>query len=216
MARLTDPRRRLNESARFPVSDGAVAWIRAVRAGDADSLGSALQGFRDYLLLIAGEELEPELQSKVAASDLVQETFLGALRDLDQFRGRSAEEWRLWLRGILLHQLANHRRHYLQTGKRVVDRELEIGERQRWDWLAKSESPCATLERREREEALLAALDSLPEHYRQAIVMVHQEQLSFEEVGRRLGVSAEAGRKIHGRALQHLCKELRPLHDPAR
>ena len=32
--------------------------------------------FRDYLLLVANEEIDPVLRAKEGASDLVQETFL--------------------------------------------------------------------------------------------------------------------------------------------
>src|SRR3954447_23252599 len=102
------------------------SWIEAARRGDAEALGKALEPFRDYLLLVANQELEPELRTKFGASDLVQETFLGAHRDLASFRGRTETEWRLWLRGILVHRVANHRRQFRSTLKRRVERELSL------------------------------------------------------------------------------------------
>src|SRR4051812_10376744 len=92
--------------------------LEKARRGDAEAMGRALESFRDYLLLVANEELDPALRVKVGASDLVQETFLGAHRDLASYRGRTEAEWRMWLRGILAHLLANHRRQYRATGKR--------------------------------------------------------------------------------------------------
>ena len=53
----------------------------------------------------------------------------------------------------------------------------------------------------------------MPDHYREIITWHHREQLSFEEIGRRHGISAEAARKRWTRALGRLRKELGPSHD---
>jgi RNA polymerase sigma-70 factor (ECF subfamily) len=194
------------------VSSHLDSWIEAARRGDAEALGRALEPFRDYLLLVANQELESELRTKLGGSDLVQETFLGAQRDLASFRGKSEVEWRLWLRAILVHLLANHRRQFRSTARRCIERELPMSETSRWDWPATIESPSTNLVAREIEEALLTALDSLAEHHRNVVLWHHKERLPFEEVGRRLGISAEAARKHWGRALLALRKELRASH----
>ena len=124
-----------------PLVDRCRLLIEAARQGDPDGLGRALELFRDYLLLVANQELEPELKAKLGASDLVQETFLGAQRDLASFRGQSEAEWRLWLRGILVHLLANHRRRFRSTGKRRVDCEVPLAATPRCDWPASHPSP---------------------------------------------------------------------------
>jgi RNA polymerase sigma-70 factor (ECF subfamily) len=188
------------------------SWIEAARRGDAEALGRALEPFRDYLLLVANQELEPELRTKLGGSDLVQETFLGAQRALASFRGRTEEEWRLWLRAILVHLLANQRRRYRRTARRCIERELPMPETPRWDWPASIESPSTNLVAREVEAALLTALDRLAEHHRNVVLWHHRERLPFDEVGRRLGISAEAARKHWGRALLALRKELRASH----
>ena len=57
--------------------------------GTSDDPGRMLDGCRQYLLMIANEVIGPELQAKVGASDLVQDTFLEAQRHLGAFRGRT-------------------------------------------------------------------------------------------------------------------------------
>src|SRR5262249_25191343 len=52
------------------------ARLNAARAGSAQALGEALEACRGYLLQIARQELDADLQAKGGASDLVQETFL--------------------------------------------------------------------------------------------------------------------------------------------
>src|SRR5271168_577725 len=104
------------------------AWIDQARCGDREALGRALSSVRDYLLLVANEGLEPELKAKGNASDLVQETFLQAQRGVETFRGRTASEWRHWLRKILIRNMAQERRRFAATGKRQVQREVTIGD----------------------------------------------------------------------------------------
>ena len=49
---------------------------------------------------------------------MVQDTFLAAQRGIAGFRGSTQAEWRSWLEAILINQLANLRRAYLDTRKR--------------------------------------------------------------------------------------------------
>src|SRR5262245_61745854 len=103
-----------------PLAIAVESWIEAARRGDREALGQALLAFRDYRLLVANEEQEPDLRAQEGASDLVQETFCRAKRHFGGFRGRSAAEWRSWLRSILIHHLANQHRRFRRTGRRPV------------------------------------------------------------------------------------------------
>ena len=44
----------------------------------------------------------------------------------------------------------------------------------------------------------------MPEDYRRAVTLRFQEGLSFEEIGRQMGRSAEAARKLWSRAMERL------------
>ncbi len=176
-------------------------WIEAARRGDKEALGQALSFCRDYLLLVANDGLKPELRAKGNASDMVQETFLRAQRGIEGFRGRTASEWRHWLRRILKRNLAEEGRRFGATAKRQVQREVTIRELMGLDCKRTTETPSNDLRRREREAALIEALERLPAHYRDVVIWHHREQLSFEEIGQRLGNSTEAARKLWTRAL---------------
>src|SRR5262249_20956798 len=101
-------------------------WLAEARAGRNDALGQALEACRVYLLLIAAEELAPELRGKGGASDLVQETFLEAHRDFARFPGGAPDEWRAWLRRLLLNTVADFARRYRATTKRNPAREVPL------------------------------------------------------------------------------------------
>ena len=108
-------------------ADNVDRWIEAARGGSADALGQVLAYCRQYLLALANDRMEPELQAKLGASDVVQDTFLEAQRDFGQFRGGSKEDLLAWLRRILLHNLANASRQYRDTDKRQIHREAVLG-----------------------------------------------------------------------------------------
>src|SRR5262249_55502771 len=55
-------------------------WIRQAQAGSADAFGRLATTVAPYLLWLANRELDPDVQAKGGASDLVQETFLHAQR----------------------------------------------------------------------------------------------------------------------------------------
>jgi RNA polymerase sigma-70 factor, ECF subfamily len=161
-----------------------------------DDPARMLDGCRQYLLMIANEVVGPELQAKLGASDLVQDTFVEAQRHLAGFRGRTEAELRAWLRKILECRLSNLRRSYLATEKRASRREVAIetllaGSGANGDVLAsRTLSPSNHAVRSELTQALDRALARLPEHYRQAVAWRHQEQLSWDEIGRRMGYTA--------------------------
>src|SRR5262249_9079353 len=134
------------------------SWIEAARYGDRDALGRALSSVRDYLLLVANEGLDPALQAKGNASDLVQDTFFLAQRGVGGFRGHTASEWRIWLRSILIRRLAKERRRFKATAKRLIQREVTMPDEVSFDCADGVETPSRNLARREREAALFEGL----------------------------------------------------------
>jgi len=186
--------------------------LAAARAGSREALGEALESCRRYLLLVAQRELDPELQAKGGASDLVQETFLEAQRDFTRFEGTSDAELRAWLRRLLLSQLGHFARRYRDTGKREVAREIPLevsssGSGPAAELAGSSATPCAQAMAHEEQQALQDALARLPADYRQVITLRFQEERSFAEIGRLLNRSAEAARKLWVRAMRRLREE---------
>jgi RNA polymerase sigma-70 factor, ECF subfamily len=191
-----------------------VAPAAAIVADERDDLAGMLDGCRQYLLMIANEVIGPELRAKLGASDLVQDTFLEAQRHLAIYRGKSKGEMRAWLRKILECRLANIRRSYLATEMRAANREVALDPSQAdsgaviGSLKSRAPSPSNHAVRNEWNAALEQALERLPEHYRQAVAARHIEQLSWNEIGRRMNCSADAARKIWSRAIQQLRREL--------
>src|ERR1700722_3009893 len=95
--------------------------------GDEAALGSVLESYCKYLSLLARVQIGRRLQGKLDASDIVQETYLEAHRQISNFRGRSEGELLAWLRRILAGRIALTLRHYLGVKGRDINLERELG-----------------------------------------------------------------------------------------
>lgn len=192
-------------------------WLQAARSGDLKALGRLLDWCRAYLLQIAQMELPDRLHRKVDPSDIVQETFLEAQRGFGGFHGTTEQDLLAWLRGILRHNLTDLARQF-RRGKRDVGRELPLddsaNEGLQNELLDDDETPCTQARSREQDAALQKALALLPAHYREVIYRHDFHGLSFDAIGRHLGRSSEATRKLWVRAVEQLRQLLGPFHDP--
>jgi RNA polymerase sigma-70 factor (ECF subfamily) len=191
-------------------SDDVGHWLAEARAGRKDALGQALDAYRAYLLLIAEEEINPELRAKGGASDLVQETFLEAQRDFARFQGATPDEWRAWLRRLLLNNVADFGRRFRATTKRntVLEVSLDDSGGPARDLAAADTPASGHAIAREQAEAFRAALLRLPDDYRQVVLLRYQEQLSFEAIGYQLGRTPNAARMLWLRAIERLKQEM--------
>lgn len=194
---------------RAALSSAFVALLDTARGGNIQALGVLLEAFRPYLLAIARRGLPTPLRGKCDGADVVQETLLEAHRGFAGFDGADGDDLRVWLRGILKHNLADLIRRYRDASKRSISRErsldagLECG-----DFSAGAVDPyptpsSASIER-ETIGAVREAMSRLPADERAVIVLRHFESLPFQEVGQRLDRSPEAARKLCSRALDRL------------
>src|SRR5262249_2260641 len=144
---------------------------------------------------------------------LVQETFLEAQRDFGHFQGGSESDLLRWLGGILHNNLANFRRRYRQTEMREVRREVPLeGDPHAENLLAAVAdhilTPSGFAIAEEQAQPLQQGRERPPAPSPRVVLPRQREQLSFEEIGRRLGRPTEAVRKLWVRAIAQLHKEL--------
>ena len=189
--------------------------LSRARGGDRSQLGHLFEACRSYLGVIARAQVEPWMQAKVDASDIVQQTLLEAHRDFGRFQGKSGAEWIAWLREILSHNAADFVRQYGGTEKRQARRERSLlpqtdssSAGRFWDPADPGESPSQQLIRQERELQVADALAQLPPDYQEVVMLRNLQRLPFDEVARRMGRSRPAVQMLWMRALHKLQEAL--------
>lgn len=115
-------------------------------------------------------------KDRTAVEDVVQETFLVAVRDIARFDGRSS--FQAWLCGIARNTIRSSRRK--QTPKALEDVILEAAgdiDSILCD-VAREDLPDSVLEREETRDLVGATLSSLPEEYQRALKAKYIDGLS--------------------------------------
>jgi RNA polymerase sigma-70 factor (ECF subfamily) len=116
------------------------------------------------------------------AEDLVQDTYLKAFRSAHQFE--AGTNLKAWLFTILHNTFRNNRRH---DGRSPVDVDSDAVERAAGEGPA-DQSPEQLLSRQSLDADLQAALDALPDAFRQAVWMRDVEELPYAEIAKILDV----------------------------
>lgn len=125
------------------------------------------------------------------AEDATHDVFLKAYRKFDQFRGEATV--RTWLYRIAI----NHCRNLLQSWHArtmVTPADDAVWERA----ASAGDSPLRVLETKELGRRIQRALDTLPPEYRELLLLVADEQLSYQEVADLTHQTVDAVRgKLH-------------------
>jgi RNA polymerase sigma-70 factor (ECF subfamily) len=132
------------------------------------------------------------LRDAEAAAEVVQETFLEALKARTKFQGRSTE--RTWLVGILKHKIIDRfrsRAHREQAVGGNDGSEFDLSEffDDRGSWKVRCELPEIAVERAEFWEIFQSCLAELPANYSEAFTLSELEGLTGSEVCKILEIT---------------------------
>jgi RNA polymerase sigma-70 factor, ECF subfamily len=169
-----------------------------------------LDGYRQYLLMLANARLDPAMRQHVDLSGIVQESLLHACQAWPRFRGQSTASRLKWLRQILANVLADALRA-ARCGKRDItcQQSLEEGLTQSsaglGQWLAAPRnSPSAAICREERAVRVATALGQLPPAQREALLLHYWHGWSLSSIGEHLQRSPSAVAGLLKRGLQEM------------
>lgn len=158
------------------------------------------------------------LRDPADAADVTQEVFVKVFRNIHSFHGDSS--LRTWVYRIALHEASNQRRwwtrHKRQETTLDVTRENEDGETlSLGDMLATGEaSPFENVARAQLRGRVEAALHSIPEVFRTAVVLREIEGFAYEEIAEILqtSVGTVKSRLMRGRAALREALRQEPGH----
>lgn len=187
-------------------SDTSVVLAQA-REGSREALDELFAACGSRLLAWIRLRLGPRLRASLESQDILQATFLNAFQNVAGFRGSDRRALMAWMAQIAENEI---RRQAAFQGrqKRDVDRQVPLDEEVlQLAGAVRTASSRLVLDERLRQ--LETALERLPEKARKIIVLRRIEELSYPEIGERLGTSPDACRMRFARAMAALTLEMR-------
>jgi RNA polymerase sigma-70 factor (ECF subfamily) len=187
--------------------------VREAQNGRTEARDALFQRYSDRVLGIVRARIGPRLRRNVESGDIAQEALIEALQSLDRFETRGESSLIRWLATIVQNRISARAKYY-SAERRSSAREIALDglgneHESSIDPPARVETP--SLEVRTKEEHVLVAecLHSLPENYRELILLRDYAGSSWEEVAEQIGAaSPDAARMMHTRARTQLGKLL--------
>ena len=183
--------------------------VERARAGDRRALEDLvvlhLPALRAFVRVQAGREL----RDRESCSDLVQSACREVLADLSAFQYREEAGFRRWLFQAAERKILDRAR-FLGREKRDPKREQALPEAESAivDCYASFCTPSRIAAAREERERIEAAMEKLPETYREVLRLRHLLGLSNAEIGAEIGRTPEYARMLLGRARHRLAEVL--------
>jgi RNA polymerase sigma-70 factor (ECF subfamily) len=188
-------------------------WVlaEAARRRDVASLGSVLAAQQRWLTRYVARRVPADVRAVIGIEDVVQETFLHALRHAREFLPDGEGSLRRWLA-----TLANNRLCDFVRAQRRLKRGGAVGHSSEEEQGAAGASffPDDALHGLEDRAALAAALETLREDYRDAIRLRYLAGLGLSEVALLIGRSPGAVAMLCHRAIKQLRRALSPAAAP--
>jgi RNA polymerase sigma-70 factor, ECF subfamily len=191
---------------------GDEALVAALRRGDEDAFKALVEEYSPFLMRLA----MMHVSSRAVAEEVVQDTWVGVLKGLERFQGRSS--LRTWIISILLNTARTRgqregrivpfallRRRYEEGSGPAMDPDRFQGRRgERPGWWARPPSawgsPEEKLSEDETRRVLIEAIKGLPPRQREVIALRDLSGWPSEEVCNALGISETNQRVLLHRA----------------
>ncbi len=177
------------------------AVLERVRSRDPEALAGFFEAYFDRVFSLVHRLLGDRTQ----AEDAVSEVFLKVHRAIDRLD--PARDPMPWLVTIASNVCRDHWRSGAERMRRAAMPVDDPAVRE--TLTAGTNDPERDFVRGERERAVQDAIAALPEDLRESVLLYDYSGLTHEEIAASLGITHDAARKRHSRALAALGKALR-------
>ncbi|MBN2098921.1 MAG: RNA polymerase sigma factor [Dehalococcoidia bacterium] len=189
-----------------PVEQDA-EMLKRLHDGDRTAMAELYDRYFDRVYSLVFNQVD---RNRDVAEDIVQETFLAALKSAKSFRGRSSAY--TWLCSIAYHKVADHYRRQSRERKRMVSG-VDV------DTVDVSENPGgqpqpdSLIESAETRQVVSEALSKLPWDYRQVLILKYVEELSVQEISQIMDRSPKSIEGLLTRSRKALQTQLAGLRE---
>jgi RNA polymerase sigma-70 factor (ECF subfamily) len=171
-----------------------------IRADEQDLVAELKAGSEQAFALLLAQYSHPiysliarSLSDPADAADVTQEVFVKVFRNISSFHGEAS--LRTWIYRIALHEASNQRRWWSRHKRQelTIDAQVENDEGETScmaDGLAaRDASPYECAARAQLGERVITALRTLPETFREVVVLREIEGFGYEEIAELLDVN---------------------------
>jgi RNA polymerase sigma-70 factor (ECF subfamily) len=192
--------------------------VLRAQEGDQAALNRLCERYYDRVRRIVRLRLGARLRETIDSGDILQETFLAAVRSLDSFEMREEASLVNWLSRLAERQIiaaADYHGAKKRDRRRNVSLTASIGDSQSIRTMStlpddRSPLPLEATATEEEQKIVEDCLQRLPEEYRELILLRNYAGASWETVAEETGrPSAAAARMMHARAMIELGKLVR-------
>lgn len=179
------------------------------RQGSREAINAIFERYGGRLHALIRLRLGPQLRRRLESRDILQATLLKAFQGIDRFAGSGSRSLMAWLGTIARDEICDQADFYGRQ-KRDAARDTTLDERV--DPLARQvRTEASRIQLQEDSERLEKAIETLGEAQREVILLRHFEELTFPEIGERLGKSPDACRMQLARAMTALTLKVRAM-----
>jgi RNA polymerase sigma-70 factor (ECF subfamily) len=180
----------------------SAALLRQAKDGTPEALDALYERVAGRLLGLIRLRLGRTLRSQLESRDILQATLLKSFEHLQQFEQSDTGSLMAWLARIAENEIRDRADYHARQRR---DARLEVPfETAQVQMPAAMRSALSQLILDERAQRLEEALEAIEPHYRDVIILRSFEELSFREIGGRLGKSEDACRMLFARAMAAL------------
>ncbi len=178
------------------------ALLLEAKGGSDEALNRLLDRCAGKLLALIRLRMDRALRARMESRDILNATMLKAFQRLDQFEKADGSSLMGWLARIAENEMRDQRDYH---GRQRRDAAKVFVPDNGLDGLeARVRSQTSRLFLKEKLGRLEAALQALDEPHREVILLRKFEELSFPDIGKRMGKSADACRMLLARAMAAL------------
>lgn len=182
--------------------------VALAKDGDQLALDQLCRVYAERVRWMVRLRMGKELRSKLESMDLAQEVFIHALEGLGDFTYKNEGDFVRWLSKIAENAFRDNL-DKLHAEKRDIRKELRpggYGPTTGGRFFGApgpidATTPSAIMSKREDLARLEEAIDKLRPEYREVILLAKIEELSYNQIGDRLGKSAGAVKMLVSRAI---------------
>jgi len=185
--------------------------VALAKAGDNSALNQLCNVYGERVRRIIRLHMGKELRVKLDSMDVVQEALFSALEGLGDFTYRNEGDFLRWLSTIAQNALRG-KLDKLHAAKRDIRKEVRLDDYRPTTGAGfvgtpgpiEATTPSVIMSRKEDLDKLENAIDELKPEYRKVIVLAKIDGLSYNQIGERLGKSADAVGHLLARAMRAL------------